>query len=378
MVDVADSKSAARKGVRVRVSGEPPLKILFAHSPVHFQSSDKIGMKILLLLTAFISTSVLAIRGETIQGHDLASTCKLTFYVKQDAKVLVGTCTGSFIGKKTFITAEHCFEDVAKNQELFHKKLIPDSSFFTCPGSDKKYEVQDLFPNKFSGLDEMQDMAIMKVKNDVDANPISLPKSPEAMELALIDKEHCYISGYGLDNEEKYGVLKTARLTQVDNRPLDLFNSGSRHRVRLSQNYADHGDSGGPLYCETDQGPVLIGVVHGGIQGTKFSDIEKLSITLDWISFHRDHGDKNEDMFKLVNRTGSMCKSLVECSEALKKINQLTTDTDKIMVQLMKQTQDQRTQILYGGEKSDVKLKDLWNEMIKQWEKNDCYNKLYP
>jgi hypothetical protein len=28
MVDVADSKSAARKGVRVRVSGEPPFEYL--------------------------------------------------------------------------------------------------------------------------------------------------------------------------------------------------------------------------------------------------------------------------------------------------------------------------------------------------------------
>ena len=73
-----------------------------------------------------------------------------------------------------------------------------------------------------------------------------------------------------------------------------------------------------------------------------------------------------------------MCKSLQECSEALKKINQLTADTDKILVELFKKTQDQKTQIIYHGEKSDVKLKDLWEEMIKQWEKNDCYNKLYP
>jgi hypothetical protein len=88
--------------------------------------------------------------------------------------------------------------------------------------------------------------------------------------------------------------------------------------------------------------------------------------------------ETNEDLFKLVNRSSSMCQSLQECSDALKKINQLTVDTDKIMRQLMKETQDQRAEILYHGEKSDVKLKDLWEEMIKQWEKNDCYKKLYP
>jgi hypothetical protein len=335
-------------------------------------------MKTLLLLTALFSTSVFAIKGETIQGHDLSSTCKLTFYVKQGDKVQVGTCTGSFLGNKTFITAEHCFEDVSKNLELNQKKALPETSFFTCPGSDKKYHVKELFPMKNSGLDEMQDIALMKVSSEVEAKPLSLPKSSDAMEEALKDKDNCYISGYGLDNEEKYGVLKTARLADVNNRPLDLFNSGSSHRVRLSQNYPDHGDSGGPLYCETAQGPVLIGVVHGSITGAKFCDVEKLSITLEWINFHRDHAETNEDLFRLVNRTGSMCKSLVECSEALKKISQLTADTDKIMVELMKKTQDQRTQILYNGQKSDVKLKDLWDEMIKQWEKNDCYNKLYP
>ena len=333
-------------------------------------------MRILLYLTVFVSTSVLAIKGETLLGHDLASTCKLTFYVKEGPKVMIGTCTGSFLGNKTFITAEHCFDDVIKNQELNHKKELTQTSFFTCPGSDKKYDVKELFPMKNSGLDEQQDMALMKVSTEVDAQPISLPSSPEAMEEALKDKENCYISGYGLDNEEKYGVLKTARLAVVDNRPLDLFNSGSSHRVRLSKNYADHGDSGGPLYCETPQGPVLIGVVHGGIKGIKFSDIEKLSITLEWINFHRNNVETNEDLFKLVNRTSSMCKFLEECSEALKKINQLTADTDKIMNLLMKQTQDQRTEILYHGEKSDVKLKDLWEEMIKQWEKNDCYQKI--
>jgi hypothetical protein len=333
-------------------------------------------MKILLYLSVLVSTSVLAIKGETLLGHDLASTCKLTFYVKEGPKVMVGTCTGSFLGNKTFITAEHCFDDVFKNKELNHKKELSQTSFFTCPGSDKKYDVKELFPMKNSGLDEQQDMALMKVSTEVDAQPIALPSSPEAMEEALKDKDNCYISGYGLDNEEKYGVLKTARLADVNNRPLDLFNSGSSHRVRLSKNYADHGDSGGPLYCETPKGTVLIGVVHGGIKGIKFSDIEKLSISLEWINFHRNNVETNEDLFKLVNRTSSLCKSLEECSEALKKINQLTADTDKIMNLLMKQTQDQRTEILYHGEKSDVKLKDLWDEMIKQWEKNDCYQKI--
>jgi hypothetical protein len=335
-------------------------------------------MKALFFFSFFITTSVFAIKGETIEGHDLSSTCKLTFYVKQEAKVLVGTCTGSFLGNKTFITAEHCFEDVLKNQELNHKKELIQTSFFTCPGSDKKYEVKELFPMKNSGLEEQQDMALMKVTTDVEAKPISLPTSSDAMEEALKEKQNCYISGYGLDNDEKYGVLKTARLAEVDNRPLDLFNSGSSYRVRLSKNYADHGDSGGPLYCETTQGPVLIGVVHGGIKGIKFSDIEKLSISLEWITFHRDHVETNEDLFKLVNRSSSMCKSLQDCSDALKKINQLTADTDRIMAQLMKETQDQRAEILYHGEKSNVKLNDLWEEMIKQWEKNDCYKKLYP
>lgn len=335
-------------------------------------------MKWLLYLHLIISFSAFAIKGEYIQDHDLSSTCKLTFFVKQEGKILTGTCTGSFIGNKTFITAEHCYDDVATNQEMFKSQQLPQNSFFTCPGSDKKYVVKNLFPMKNSHLNELQDMAIIKVEDEVDAKSIALPKSSEEIETALKDTKNCYVSGYGLDNDEKYGVLKTARVTNLENHPKDIFSVGSSQRVRLRENYADHGDSGGPLYCETPTGTILMGVVHGGVKGVKFGDIEKINAALDWMAYHRDHVDSSEELFNQLMINTDLCHSLGKCSDAMKKISQLTSDADKIMMKLLKQSEEQRVEVLYGNEKSKVKLDDLWEEMIKEWQRNDCFKKLYP
>jgi hypothetical protein len=335
-------------------------------------------MKWTLILTIFITYSAFGVKGEYVQHHDLSSTCKLTFFVKHEDKILTGTCTGSFIGNKTFITAEHCYDDVVTNQEKFKSQQLPEKSFFTCPGSEKKHVVKDFFPMKNSRLNELQDIALIKVEEDVEAKALALPKSHEEIEATLKNTENCYISGYGLDNDDKYGVLKTARVTNLENNPRDIFSVGSSQRVRLRENYADHGDSGGPLYCETPNGTVLIGVVHGGVKGVKFGDIEKVNAALEWIAYHRDHPDSKEELFHQLMVTTDMCHSLLECSEAMKNISLLTSDTDEIMKKLMKQTEDQRTEVLYGNEKSVVKLKDLWDEMLKEWQRNDCYKKLYP
>ena len=48
------------------------------------------------------------------------------------------------------------------------------------------------------------------------------------------------------------------------------------------------------------------------------------------------------------------------------------------MMKLIKQSDEERIEILFGGEKSKVKLDDLWEEMIKEWQRNDCFKKLYP
>ena len=335
-------------------------------------------MKWLLYLQIIISFSAFAIKGEYINDHDLSSTCKLTFFVKREDKILVGTCSGSFIGNKTFITAEHCYDDVVSNQEDFKSHELPQNSFFTCPGSEKKYVIKNLFPMKNSRLNELQDIAMMKVEDEVDAKSISLPKSSEEAESALKDTKNCYISGYGLDNDDKYGVLKTARVANLENHPKDIFSVGSSQRVRLRENYADHGDSGGPLYCETPSGTILMGVAHGGVKGVKFGDIEKINEALEWIAYHRDHVYSSEELFRQLMVNTDLCHSLGQCSDAMKKIGALASDTDKIMMKLIKKSDQERIEILFGGEKSNVKLLDLWEEMIKEWQRNDCFKKLYP
>jgi hypothetical protein len=339
--------------------------------------SDTVPMN-WLFLCLFFSTSALAVKGDYVQGHDLNSTCRLTFFVKKGEKVLTGTCTGSFIGNKTFVTAEHCYDNVSVNSEKYQSQQLPQNSFFTCPGSEKKYQVKNLFPMKNSRLSEWQDLALIKVEESVDAQPLQLPKSSDEIESALKDKDNCYMSGYGLDNEEKYGILKTARVSSLENNPKDPFSVGSTQRVRLRENYPDHGDSGGPLYCKTPNGTILIGAVHGGVKGAKFNDVEKINAALEWINFHKDNEDSNEETFKRVMINSDLCQNLLECSEAMRKLNLLTDDVDKVMTKLIKQNADYKMELLRGGEKSVVKLELIWEELIKQWEQNSCYKKLYP
>ncbi|MFZ4713697.1 MAG: trypsin-like serine protease [Bacteriovoracaceae bacterium] len=335
-------------------------------------------MKYPIFLLLLFSFQAFAIKGEYVDSRKAGFTCKLTLKARVEGEIREVICTGSFIGNKTFSTADHCLKDVKNQEILFNQKAVTEKAFFTCPDSETHYPVKDIFSFSDSGHSEYQDLGLLKVENEVSAPKVLIPDSSEEIETALNDSKNCFIAGYGLDNDNLYGVLKVAQLKNSENKPIDIHHLGSSYRIRLTKNFADHGDSGGPLYCETKRGMILIGATHGGLIGDTFSDTEKLNQSLDWVKYLTSKNNGSDEFFRKYQRIIENCESMALCLNKMKEVGVLTTQVNDVLQIFFAQTRTIRSEVTMGKDVAMTDLDSLWDVFSKQWDGNDCFKKLYP
>jgi Trypsin len=337
-------------------------------------------VKLYLILLFLISYPALAIKGEYAdKSHELASTCKLVLKIFDPVKnkVLSGLCSSSFVGKKSFLTAAHCLSDT--NQALSdHKKgLVPEAPYFQCPQSETHYPLISTVDISSGGNGSDYDFGMIKVKDSPSIPEIRSPASTQEADELLQDMTKCFINGYGLDNEEKYGTLRAAQVIDLDTKPLSL--GSAPPMVRVKKNFGDHGDSGGPMYCNGKDGPVLIGVIHGKQKSSiQFSDIHRVDKVTDWLSYHRNNENSSNEKFAKIARLEETCQSIDECFAKLEGAAKLSKDMSLILKALNKNVRDVKSKAVAGNEVTQKELDKSWDEMIEVWEKQDCYKVLYP
>lgn len=340
-------------------------------------------MKSLSFLTLFMllfSFTALAVKGTYApKEFELPQTCKLTISVEVDGQVRQGICTASFVGKKTFTTAEHCEKAVTENLFLLESKKVTEAPYFQCPGSEKKYSVSPTtYPMKDTRYPEHQDIALLKVEEDIpNLKAMSIPTSGGHIAKLLEDPTKCYINGYGQDNENKSGTLHAAQVVEWDAKPAGFF-GGSTEAFKLTKNYADHGDSGGPMYCFDGKNPVLVGVVHGGQNGGGFSTIEKFTKALDWINLVKDSEKPDVQKFNSILKIEDRCSAVDECFAKLNSTAKLSADMKKIFDKVFTNVKSIKNQMVKGENLEEKTIEEAWKSIDEEWKKNNCYNVLYP
>lgn len=314
-------------------------------------------MKTLIFFLSFISYSAFAIKGEYAGAkEELPSSCILTFkfFDKSKNKVSEGLCSSSFIGKKTFITADHCLKKAA--QALEDVKLTKEAPYFQCPGSSTKHTVKRLKDTSGAKLGSDYDIGLIQVDSDVQVPKLDLPSSSSQANELLKNPALCFINGYGYDNEDKYGVLKAAQTLEVDINPTYL---------KIRGNTGVHGDSGGPMFCRPhkDAPPVLVGIIHGAMV-TSYTELHRVDTITDWIKYHQNGINTSNDRYGELTGMIENCGIIENCVAS-----KLSQDTGAVIKKLNADLKAIKANELNGKAANQKDIDLIWNKMMVIWEK---------
>jgi hypothetical protein len=321
----------------------------------------------------FISLNSFAIIGEYADKNtELDSTCMINFQYKDySGKKVSGACSASYIGGRKFTSVEHCREDIGRN--LADQTLSPPT--VKCP-KDDFISITKTYLNRDFGFNESQDFLVFETKSKPqNTKPILIPKNENEIESLIKENKNCYINGYGINNDGKYGELKSAKVEFQTYK--SLLSSAGNEVTIVGNNQAHHGDSGGPLYCQTQSGPVLIGVIHGIYGGSKKTDIEKINQYTTWLNYLAFHDDVNEEFFRSWNSVNSFCESNQKCINKLVELGIFNEDVKSIILKLNQNYNQIQKDLNLGQKMEAVEVKQLWDEMSEFWDKNNCYNRIY-
>lgn len=335
-------------------------------------------MRAILFLCIFIPTSVFAVKGEYAdEQFELKSSCKLKFFAEQAGEILSGTCTASYMGNKSFVTAEHCQDSLIRSFMLSSRENGPEKPYVICDGGEK---IPLTRSDKLDGnsLDYAQDIAFFKTESDPKVSPIKMASSTEQVN-DMMENNECYFNGYGLDNDDKHGELRAAKVKSFNAKVFSLFGGSNPFMFEIGGgNTADHGDSGGPVYCLNDKGePIHMGVIHGNEKGSSYTKVERVTQSPELVQFYLNNENPNMDMIKKGIRVKTMCEDMLKCSNAMKELGGLSSDVGDIVSVLSKQTSSIFTNIVQGENVELQTIDQLWDELYKFWDTQDCYDKLY-
>ncbi len=331
----------------------------------------------LYFLLLLISSYAHAIKGTySSKDSELPQTCKLTFQVVKEGKTYHAICTATYIGQGSFTTAEHCHGPVEEQLARLENKEIDEAPWYECPGIKRKIPVKISYPIERAGYIEKQDIAVMKVDDELkELAPMDLPKSAEEIENLLKDPTKCYISGYGVDNDDKSGTLRSAQVVEWD-KNAGIY-GGSTYGFKLTKNYAQFGDSGGPLFCYDGKRPVLVGVTSDGRASLGYSISEKLSQALGWIKYVKASSNPESDQFKNFVKVEEKCTAVEECFAKLQSAAKLSADMKKIFEKLSSDLKNVKTDMA-EGKLEKKKFEEVWDGIDAEWRNNNCYEVLYP
>lgn len=339
-------------------------------------------MKNFTLFTIFILLVVPhahAVKGTyASKEHELAQSCKLTFSAEVNGKIFNAICTASFIGNKTFSTAEHCEKYISDHFALLESKKVKEAPYFECPGVERKIFVKEAFPIKDARLTEGFDLALMKVDDPLpEVSPLALPKTKDEIAELLKDPTKCFVNGYGRDNENKSGTLRAIQVVEWDAKPIGVPDV-TTESFKLTKNYAQNGDSGGPMYCYQGERPILVGVVHGGRGDEDYSIIEKITQGLDWMYFIRDSESPDMKKFRSFVQMEEKCAAVIECFNKLESAAALSHDLKNILKILTSNLTGMKAQLSQGKSLDSKEIDETWDAFDAEWQKNNCYEVLYP
>ncbi len=282
-----------------------------------------------VLINILILHFAYAIKGEYATDESPPQVCMIKFKIACDtnaSKVCSGACSSTFIGNQKIMTADHCLDSLAKATE----------SSVECPNGETR-QIKQRITAKGAGMGTAQDVGLLVLDKDFSMPPMKVVAGKEEFNQLMREPKNCFMAGYGLDNDEKWGKLITAQTKVVEVENIRRTNNGFTtfqvpEQILLKENYADHGDSGGAYYCKRGNENILMGVLQGGTKGSAHSYVEKLLQPKEWIDFHNSHLAKGgNDLFKRYHWVAGFCESVLACMSELKEMSSLNKDVSAIL-----------------------------------------------
>ncbi len=292
-----------------------------------------------------------------------------------------GFCSASFVGNKSFLTAGHCLGGVSRGLSDFKEGLIQEAPFFKCPGDvNIHYTVDSVADMKGALIDQDYDLGMVRVQESVTVPPIRLPSSSQESDRILKNVNSCFINGYGLDNQGKFGQLRAAQVVDMTTKPM-IASLGTPPLIRIKKNTGHEGDSGGPLFCYDSEGPVLMGIIQGKMNKNSpvtYTDIHRVDPVTDWIQYHKNRRKASNEEFAKLNRIFDTCHSINRCFSKLETIAQLSVDLAKVFKVISQDAIKLRSKVLSGEEVLTSEIDQSWVDMLEIWKKSNCFDVLYP
>lgn len=233
-------------------------------------------------------------------GNDLSSSTVLVKHTKSDGSIL--TCTGTILSDSTVLTAAHCTSMFGKSTSVAFTNntycAFAAADHLSRPVTETKthynYKV-----GTSSISNAGYDLALMKFSG-------GLPKGFKARDLPKqsfqpVAGEKLVIAGYGWTDEYglssgdlQYKHMNTEKIVSsfhmaLVNRTLQV---NKAVMVEQYEGGVCSGDSGGPLYVQTEKGLVLIGITSMGVDNrTKNVDSKRPCMGISLFTDVRQHLD---------------------------------------------------------------------------------------
>lgn len=232
------------------------------------------SLSLIVLLLVYLSSSLYAIRGETLSDKHLQEKLQkgVVSIEAYDQKEWKHGCTGSVVNSSTILTAAHCFDH--KNFQIRIKYL---GNYYKADTIkiNKKYQSKNIYDpvweNDVIDIKLKNDFAIIKLIDEIKDNvkiteEIFVPNNTSKM----------LISGYGQDDmffaEGTDGIYRVSEYT--------FLTEVSENKYKIDDDYSGAcvGDSGGPLWYLNKQNEwIIIGVISQGDCDT-FTYFEPISL----------------------------------------------------------------------------------------------------
>lgn len=323
-------------------------------------------MKWIILL--LIYSYAWAIKGEyASKEFENEASCKIYYELKSpEGKILKGTCSASLLSSKILMTADHCLGDINQNLSSASEDQIAPAKVI-C--GEEEIEIKKTTRLREGGFD-FQDIGLIELKKESHKKPFQIPENKTMYQELLQKNENCYLNGYGLDNDQKYGQLRAAKVTKLDSTPLNIYSSSTVFKV--NGNVPDHGDSGGGVYCQVGEKNYLVGVIVGGILGSPSKDIEKIDSLFYWLQYIQKNNQINKELMSSVNHYFTLCRSIDQCVKLMKGPGELTLNVMKAIKKMNEFYTDKYLLSDYD------QIQIMNSEMVDFWNEQNCFNRLYP